>query len=115
MPAATIRRLSVRPWMVAAGLCALFLAVILVHYHAGAREFLWPTMTGQAGYDGQFTYAIALDPANAAPHLDAPAYRYQRILHPLFNAILVLLINYLTLSRSDCCIYLQFLLILTII
>jgi hypothetical protein len=37
------------------------------------------------GYDGQFTYAIARDlhPEIAARSLDAPAYRYQRILLPL--------------------------------
>ena len=35
------------------------------------------------GYDGQFAYHIALYPLTAAPYLDVPAYRYQRILYPL--------------------------------
>ncbi|MEO1443711.1 MAG: hypothetical protein AAFV33_25140, partial [Chloroflexota bacterium] len=34
------------------------------------------------GYDGQFVYYIARDPLNAAPLIDVPAYRYQRILLP---------------------------------
>lgn len=40
---------------------------------------------GEPGYDGQFAYWIARDPrpTAAAPHLDVPAYRYQRILYPL--------------------------------
>ena len=37
----------------------------------------------ELGYDGQFAYQIAIDPANAAPFLDEPAYRYQRILYPI--------------------------------
>ncbi len=45
---------------------------------------------GPAGYDGQFAYYIALDPApeHAAQHLDDPPYRYQRILYPLLTRIL---------------------------
>jgi hypothetical protein len=35
------------------------------------------------GYDGQFAYAIAVNPLGAAPFLDNPAYRYQRILYPM--------------------------------
>ncbi len=40
------------------------------------------------GYDGQFAYQIAINPAGAAPYLDIPAYRYQRILYPLVARIL---------------------------
>jgi hypothetical protein len=36
------------------------------------------------GYDGQFTYYIALHPTGARGLLDVPWYRYQRILEPLF-------------------------------
>ncbi len=45
---------------------------------------------GGAGYDGQFNYYIALEPSPAvvAPHLDVPAYRYQRILYPLLARVL---------------------------
>lgn len=38
---------------------------------------------GTIGYDGQFAYQIALNPLAAAPYLDVPPYRYQRILYPL--------------------------------
>jgi hypothetical protein len=42
------------------------------------------------GYDGQFAYYIAIDlnPQKVAPHLDVPAYRYQRILYPLLARLL---------------------------
>ena len=45
------------------------------NYHRYAEE----------GYDGQFTYYIAIDPANAHHYmsLDDPAYRYTRILFPI--------------------------------
>jgi len=45
---------------------------------------------GTEGYDGQFTYYIALDPSpeTIAEQLDVPAYRYQRILLPLFGWLL---------------------------
>lgn len=44
---------------------------------------------GTEGYDGQFSVYIALDPdpESVAPHLDVPAYRYQRILYPLFSRV----------------------------
>jgi Glycosyltransferase family 87 len=35
------------------------------------------------GYDGQFVYYIAVDPLRARCCLDAPAYRYTRVLYPL--------------------------------
>ncbi len=85
-----LRRAAVRPWMVAAGLCILYLAIIFVRYNGNPLEFVWPTPAGKAGYDGQFTYYIALDPLNAAPYLDVPAYRYQRILHPALARVLSL-------------------------
>jgi len=45
---------------------------------------------GTIGYDGQFVYQIALDPLGAAPYIDIPAYRYQRILYPLAGRLLSL-------------------------
>jgi len=44
------------------------------------------------GYDGQFSYFIALDPRPAVvrEHLDVAAYRYQRILYPLLARLLAL-------------------------
>ena len=38
---------------------------------------------GTQGYDGQFAYYIARDPASGWQYCDVPAYRYQRILYPL--------------------------------
>lgn len=45
---------------------------------------------GTEGYDGQFAYFISLDPNpnRVAPHLDVPAYRYQRILYPLLARLM---------------------------
>ena len=47
---------------------------------------------GTEGYDGQFIYYIARDPApeRVAGYLDVPAYRYQRILLPLLARLLAL-------------------------
>ena len=42
------------------------------------------------GYDGQYAYYIARDPAHAAGCLDVPAYRYQRILLPVLGRVLAL-------------------------
>lgn len=46
---------------------------------------------GTEGYDGQFAYYIARDPApeNVRNYLDVPAYRYQRILFPLLARLVV--------------------------
>jgi hypothetical protein len=38
---------------------------------------------GTIGYDGQFSYQIAVRLFDAVPYLDIPAYRLQRILYPL--------------------------------
>jgi len=48
--------------------------------------------TTPKGYDGQFAYYIAIDPTpkDVGPKLDAPAYRYQRILYPLLARALAL-------------------------
>ena len=45
---------------------------------------------GTEGYDGQFNIYIGRDPRPqaAAPYLDVPAYRYQRILLPLLGNLL---------------------------
>jgi len=44
----------------------------------------------ELGYDGQFAYQIAINPAHAAPFLDAASYRYQRILYPILAFVLSL-------------------------
>jgi hypothetical protein len=43
---------------------------------------------GDIGYDGQFVYYIALDPINARYYMDAPTYRYTRIVYPLLARFL---------------------------
>tara|TARA_R110001583_G_scaffold149372_1_gene301455 strand:+ start:15265 stop:16956 length:1692 start_codon:yes stop_codon:yes gene_type:complete len=51
---------------------------------------------GQTGWDGQFYYYMANDLLglkDTAVHIDAPAYRYQRIGMSLFAAIIAKLIN----------------------
>jgi hypothetical protein len=50
------------------------------HYVANNRQ----------GYDGQYAYFIALDPANARYYVDDAAYRYTRILYPLAARLLAL-------------------------
>ena len=44
------------------------------------------------GYDGQYSYWLAIDPTPGAAgtHFDVPAYRYQRILYPLLARWLAL-------------------------
>lgn len=76
----------VRPALLVAILCVAYLAFIYLHYQRDDGqwfEFVRPTPAGSTGYDGQFTYCIALDPTFATSCLDVPAYRYQRILHPI--------------------------------
>jgi hypothetical protein len=51
------------------------------HYHYVANGI---------GYDGQWAYYIALDPTDAAAHIDGPSYRYGRILYPLLARVLAL-------------------------
>ncbi len=83
-----------RPWMVALTLCVLYLAVIFAASGANVSEFIRPRRTGEKGYDGQFTYFIALDPASASAKIeqlgDFPAYRFQRILHAALARLLAL-------------------------
>ncbi len=61
----------------------------LYYVHLGPK-FAFHNPHGLAGYDGQFYYQIARDPLHAAPYLDKPAYRYQRIVYPLLVAALSL-------------------------
>jgi len=78
-----------------------YLALVLVRYGGDPLAFARlgagftsgiPVDEQRLGYDGQFFYYIALDPtpAQAALHLDIPAYRYQRILYPLLARLLAL-------------------------
>src|SRR5688572_27182391 len=82
---------TLRPWLLVITVCIIYLAFLYVRYGNGVREFVWPTPAGEKGYDGQFTYYIALDPLNPVPeHFDVRAYRYQRILHPILARLLSL-------------------------
>lgn len=61
----------------------------IYYVHIGPR-FVLHNPRAKPGYDGQFYYQIARDPLHAAPFLDKPAYRYQRIVYPLLVAALSL-------------------------
>lgn len=50
----------------------------------------YPYPAGASGYDGEFVYFIALDPANARYYIDSPSYRYTRIVYPLLARTLAL-------------------------
>jgi hypothetical protein len=83
-------RNRLRPWHVVT-LCSLIYAAITLMVHdwdpmsfvIRGRIFDPRASNSSLGYDGQFAYQIARRPLNAAPYLDAPAYRYQRILYPM--------------------------------
>jgi hypothetical protein len=69
--------------------------VFLLTSHASSVIRYDPTynyrITGNMdGYDGQFAYFIALDPAYAHFYMDVPAYRYERILYPMTARLLAL-------------------------
>ncbi|OGO17076.1 MAG: hypothetical protein A2Z14_09255 [Chloroflexi bacterium RBG_16_48_8] len=66
-------RLSIKGWH------PVELAEIGTRYRDGE-------INGSEGYDGQFAYYIAIHPKpdEVSSQLDVPAYRYQRILYPLF-------------------------------
>lgn len=51
-------------------------------YHYDSSDIL--------GYDGQYCYFIALDPAHAAAYMDWPAYRYSRIMYPMLARLVAL-------------------------
>ena len=77
------------------GLVSAFAVAVLAGHGWDPRAFVLerpadipPEQTWGVGYDGQQSYAIALDPFGPAQGLDYPAYRYLRILYPLFAHIL---------------------------
>lgn len=91
--------IRIRPWLVVALAGLVYaLAVVVVKgdpyalVTIGTRfsEGIPAEAGGTEGYDGQFVYFIARDPATAAQYLDVPAYRFQRILLPLLGRILSL-------------------------
>lgn len=114
MPASVLRSLSRRPWLVAVvvglvyGCWLLFVALsghdardftvmsvrLIDRSHASSVIKVDPDYRAEFlksyGYDGQYSYYIALDPANARYYLDDPAYRYTRILYPMVVRVLAL-------------------------
>jgi hypothetical protein len=70
------------PTLVVLLVCLLYVAVILAQ--AGGDPLVF------VDYDGHFAYQIALRLQEAPPYLDAPAYRFQRILYPLAARLLAL-------------------------
>jgi spermidine synthase len=79
-----------RPWAVVLILGLVYVGLTLARYSGDPLAFaLVGTRYGEGdsqgteGYDGQFAYFIARDPAGGWRHCDVPAYRYQRVLYPL--------------------------------
>ena len=86
-----------RPWWIVVLVALLYLGLVvaanggdpLALATLGTR-FSEGDPEGTEGYDGQFSYYIAIDPLNGWQRLDVPAYRYQRILYPLLARLLAL-------------------------
>jgi hypothetical protein len=88
---------QLRPWHVTLLICAAYVLLTLARYDFDPKIFALigtqydPGLTdGQPGYDGQFAYQIARDPANGWTKTDVPAYRYQRIMYPMAARLLAL-------------------------
>lgn len=93
---------SLRPWKLVLLLNVIYLGLIFALNGGDPEVFVmlgkcFSACTGQdgencaedtEGYDGQFSYYIARDPAGSPECLDVPAYRMQRILLPAFGYFL---------------------------
>jgi len=93
---ATFRYL-LRPTFAVVIACLLYVTAVLISVQGNplafavlGTRFSQGDPQGSEGYDGQFAYQIALRPLDAAPYLDVPAYRYQRILYPMLARLLAL-------------------------
>jgi hypothetical protein len=82
---------------VAVGVLSAFSLAVLAGHGWDPKAFVLerpagipPEQDWAVGYDGQQSYAIALDPFGPAQGLDYPAYRYLRILYPLLARLLAL-------------------------
>jgi len=83
--------------VVALGVLSAFAVAVLAGHVWDPMAFVLERPAGipasqswAVGYDGQQSYAIALDPFGPAQGLDYPAYRYLRILYPLLARLLAL-------------------------
>jgi len=92
-----LSRVRLRPWMVVSVLALVYVAWVLLHHGGDPLAFAMVgtrysegVPAGTDGYDGQFSYFIARDPATGWLHCDVPAYRYQRILYPILARVLSL-------------------------
>ncbi len=86
-----------RPWWVVVIVALIYLALVVMANGGDplalatlGTRFSEGDPEGSEGYDGQFAYYIAVDPLNGWQRCDVPAYRYQRILYPLFARSLAL-------------------------
>jgi hypothetical protein len=86
-----------RPWLVVLALALAYVTLTLARYGGDPMMFVLVgtrysegDVEGSWGYDGQFAYYIASDPAGGCPQCDAPPYRYQRILYPMLAWALAL-------------------------
>jgi hypothetical protein len=87
----------VTPTLVVVVVCVIYVSGVLINadgdplaFAVLGTRFSEGDPQGSEGYDGQFAYQIALRPLSAAPYLDVPAYRYQRILYPMLARLLAL-------------------------
>ena len=88
-----VNRGWLRPVFVLAVVLPVYLAVVLLQNglnplalaDIGDGFVNGQPISNRTGYDGQFSYWLAIDPGPTAAgtHFDVPAYRYQRILYPL--------------------------------
>ncbi len=91
------RRKWLTPTSLVIAVCLLYVGVTLILNRGDplafaliGTRFSEGDPQGTEGYDGQFAYQIALNPGGAAPYIDVPAYRYQRILYPFLARWLAL-------------------------
>ncbi len=83
------------PTVIVIAICLIYVCGVLWQNNGDPKTFVLigtqfseGDPQGTEGYDGQFAYQIALSPTGAAPYIDVPAYRYQRILYPLTARLL---------------------------
>jgi len=84
-----------KPWSLTLVIYVLYLGLILALHGGDPLAFAKIGQGPNQGYDGQFTYFIAVDPGPQAVveqiqtvRADVPAYRYQRILLPILARVL---------------------------
>jgi hypothetical protein len=97
---------KIRPWQLVLVIMIAYLSIVLIAEGGDTKTFVQigscysqcaevdldegcPKDT-EEGYDGQFVYYIARHPSEAAPCIDVPAYRYQRILLPILGRYVAL-------------------------